>query len=95
MIHKLKNKKQEQLLNKHLGKEDIQKQFHSSSNKAPNATDRKQQPKRNVFYTTPQKAKGVPLRNKEWKGPQEKKRPTYSMDAKLQHLLLSTAYHFI
>lgn len=56
MIHKLKNKKQEQLLNKHLGKEDIQKQFHSSSNKAPNATDRKQQPNRNVFYTTPQKA---------------------------------------
>lgn len=41
MIHKLKNKKQEKLLNKHLGKEDIWKQFHSSSNKAPNATDRK------------------------------------------------------
>lgn len=27
MIHKLKNKKQEQLLNKHLGKEDTQKRF--------------------------------------------------------------------
>ena len=41
MIHKPKNKKQEKLLNKHLRKEDIQKQFQSSSNKAPNATDRK------------------------------------------------------
>lgn len=55
MIHKLKNKKQEQLLNKHLGKADIQKQFHSSSNKAPNATDRKKEPNLDVFYTTLQK----------------------------------------
>lgn len=58
MIHKLKNKKQEQLLNKHLGKEDTQKQFHSSSNKAPNATDRKQQPN-GMSFTLPHRKRKV------------------------------------